>query len=253
MTWRSRGGWSPGPARRRRRSPSWSRAGRGVLAVAADASRRSALASGATGLARFNGGHALVACHRCGAEGVAGLAARGKGGLAAHRLRGARVVPPSSPRPSSMLSSSTRPGAAPTPTSFPVPAAPPSASRRLGAPSRPRLSTFRPASSTRSSPPPRSRSGSMSSSARRRRGRSSPPPFAPSAPAKSSAATRCGRRCRARAPHPLAPEAAARCLRVLLELGLVAGEREIGRGRRRRRILRSDPTGALSGVPRLQR
>ena len=42
--------------------------GAGVLAVCADASRRAALASGATGLARFNGGAALIACHRCGRE-----------------------------------------------------------------------------------------------------------------------------------------------------------------------------------------
>jgi single-stranded-DNA-specific exonuclease len=56
--------------------------GAGVLAVAADASRRAALANGATGLARFNGGAALIACHRCGAESVEGLAARANGGLA---------------------------------------------------------------------------------------------------------------------------------------------------------------------------
>jgi single-stranded-DNA-specific exonuclease len=56
--------------------------GAGVLAVAADASRRAALANGATGLARFNGGAALLACHRCGAEAVAGLAARAGSGLA---------------------------------------------------------------------------------------------------------------------------------------------------------------------------
>jgi single-stranded-DNA-specific exonuclease len=56
--------------------------GAGVLAVVADASRRAALANGATGLARFNGGAALVACHRCGADAVAGLAARSDSGLA---------------------------------------------------------------------------------------------------------------------------------------------------------------------------
>lgn len=56
--------------------------GAGVLAVTADASRRAALANGATGLARFNGGAALVACHRCGTEAVAGLAARAESGLA---------------------------------------------------------------------------------------------------------------------------------------------------------------------------
>jgi single-stranded-DNA-specific exonuclease len=56
--------------------------GAGVLAVCADASRRAELAGGATGLARFNGGAALIACHRCGRESVAGLAARAEGGLA---------------------------------------------------------------------------------------------------------------------------------------------------------------------------
>jgi single-stranded-DNA-specific exonuclease len=56
--------------------------GAGVLAVCADASRRAQLAGGATGLARFNGGAALIACHRCGHEALAGLAARGDGGLA---------------------------------------------------------------------------------------------------------------------------------------------------------------------------
>jgi single-stranded-DNA-specific exonuclease len=56
--------------------------GAGVLAVCADASRRAALANGATGLARFNGGAARVACHRCGGEAVVGLSARAGGGLA---------------------------------------------------------------------------------------------------------------------------------------------------------------------------
>jgi single-stranded-DNA-specific exonuclease len=56
--------------------------GAGVLAVAADASRRAALANGATGLARFNGGAALIACSRCSAAAVGGLATRAKGGLA---------------------------------------------------------------------------------------------------------------------------------------------------------------------------
>ncbi|HXF31071.1 MAG TPA: single-stranded-DNA-specific exonuclease RecJ [Solirubrobacterales bacterium] len=56
--------------------------GAGVLAVAADASRRAALANGATGLARFNGGAALIACHRCSGDAVANLAARAESGLA---------------------------------------------------------------------------------------------------------------------------------------------------------------------------
>lgn len=56
--------------------------GAGVLVVCADAARRAALASGATGLARFNGGAALVACHRCGDEKVAKLRGRAESGLA---------------------------------------------------------------------------------------------------------------------------------------------------------------------------
>jgi hypothetical protein len=56
--------------------------GAGVLAVCADASRRAPLAAGATGLARFNGGAARIACHRCGGDAISGLAARAGGGLA---------------------------------------------------------------------------------------------------------------------------------------------------------------------------
>jgi single-stranded-DNA-specific exonuclease len=56
--------------------------GAGVLAVCADASRRAALANGATGLARFNGGAALIACHRCSDEEIAGLRGRSDSGLA---------------------------------------------------------------------------------------------------------------------------------------------------------------------------
>ena len=56
--------------------------GAGVVAVCADASRRAALANGATGLARFNGGAALIACHRCGDEEIARLGSRAGAGLA---------------------------------------------------------------------------------------------------------------------------------------------------------------------------
>jgi single-stranded-DNA-specific exonuclease len=56
--------------------------GAGVLAVCADAARRAELANGATGLSRFNGGAALVACHRCGSEAVAELGERAMSGLA---------------------------------------------------------------------------------------------------------------------------------------------------------------------------
>jgi single-stranded-DNA-specific exonuclease len=56
--------------------------GAGVLAICADASRRAALANGASGLARFNGGAALIACHRCGAEEISRLRGRAASGLA---------------------------------------------------------------------------------------------------------------------------------------------------------------------------
>ncbi|MET0558362.1 MAG: single-stranded-DNA-specific exonuclease RecJ [Solirubrobacterales bacterium] len=56
--------------------------GAGVLAVCADASRRAGLAGGATGLARFNGGAGRVACSRCGGEALAGLAGKAESGLA---------------------------------------------------------------------------------------------------------------------------------------------------------------------------
>jgi len=56
--------------------------GAGVLAVCADASRRAALANGATGLARFNGGAALIACHRCSDEEIGRLVNRAESGLA---------------------------------------------------------------------------------------------------------------------------------------------------------------------------
>jgi single-stranded-DNA-specific exonuclease len=56
--------------------------GAGVLAVCADASRRATLASGATGLARFNGGAGRIACSRCGALALAGVLGKASGGFA---------------------------------------------------------------------------------------------------------------------------------------------------------------------------
>jgi single-stranded-DNA-specific exonuclease len=56
--------------------------GSGVLAVCADASRRAGLGNGATGLARFNGGAALIACHRCGGQEIERLAGKAESGLA---------------------------------------------------------------------------------------------------------------------------------------------------------------------------
>jgi single-stranded-DNA-specific exonuclease len=56
--------------------------GAGVLAVCADASRRAGLGNGAAGLARFNGGAAAIACHRCADEAIARLAVKADSGLA---------------------------------------------------------------------------------------------------------------------------------------------------------------------------
>jgi single-stranded-DNA-specific exonuclease len=56
--------------------------GAGVLGVCADASRRAALAAGAAGLARFNGGSGRVACARCGAAALDALLIKADGGFA---------------------------------------------------------------------------------------------------------------------------------------------------------------------------
>jgi single-stranded-DNA-specific exonuclease len=55
--------------------------GAGVLAVCADASRRAALAGGASGLARFNGGSGRIACARCGTAALEALRPRADGGF----------------------------------------------------------------------------------------------------------------------------------------------------------------------------
>jgi len=67
--------------------------GAGVLAVCADASRRAALASGSAGLARFNGGSALIACHRCDDGQIARLRDRAASGLALTDYAGLERMP----------------------------------------------------------------------------------------------------------------------------------------------------------------
>jgi single-stranded-DNA-specific exonuclease len=56
--------------------------GAGVLGVCADASRRASLAAGAAGLARFNGGSGRVACMRCGEAALDGVVSKAEGGFA---------------------------------------------------------------------------------------------------------------------------------------------------------------------------
>jgi single-stranded-DNA-specific exonuclease len=67
--------------------------GAGMLAICADASRRAGLGNGASGLARFNGGAALVACHRCSDEEIQGLAGKAGSGLAVTDYMASERVP----------------------------------------------------------------------------------------------------------------------------------------------------------------
>ena len=161
-----RGGWSRASAS----SPTATIAelvssGAAVLAVAADASRRAALANGATGLARFNGGAALIACHRCGADAVAGLAARGQGGLALVDYAALAMAPDLAASFEHVVLVDAPRSAADVDGRRALALAP------VDAPPRP---SPRPASSTRSSPTPSASSASASSAARRPRGRRSP-------------------------------------------------------------------------------
>jgi single-stranded-DNA-specific exonuclease len=192
--------------------------GAGVLAVCADASRRAALAAGATGLARFNGGAGRVACARCGAAALGAVAGRGAGGLAlvdyatlerdsALCARFEHVVlidPPPSPALEALASlarDSGEAGEGPGPgflhpvwtdaeREFAVAVSDEGlASRKAVAAGFRRLRE----------------AGEASGEALR----------------QALAGT---------GAHPLSPEAAARCFRVLTELGLVAGEPNGGAG-----------------------
>jgi single-stranded-DNA-specific exonuclease len=185
--------------------------GAGVLAISADASRRAALANGATGLARFNGGHALVACHRCGPEQIAALAARAKGGLALTDYSALAMAPDLAARfEHVVLVDAPRGRVEAELASLPRDGAPgylhplfTQAEEAFGlsvlerqAPSRAVIAgAFRAL-----------REGGELGGEELR-----------------SALSGAG-------SHPLGPEAAARALRVLLELGLVAGEANAGAG-----------------------
>lgn len=199
--------------------------GAGVLAVAADASRRAALANGATGLARFNGGAALIACHRCGAGAVANLTSRANSGLAltdyaalamspdlaSHfehvvlvdsPVSPADVARASAPVPPSQLPNGGRDGRAEAPAGFLHPlfsAAEHSFS--LGA-----LARQAPSRETVAGVFRALRTGGQMSGAELRSALAGP------------------------GPHPLSPETAGRAFRVLLELGLVAGSTKAGDG-----------------------
>jgi hypothetical protein len=197
--------------------------GAGVLAVCADASRRAALAGGATGLARFNGGAALTACHRCGRESVAGLAARSEGGLALLDYGALLSEPDLAKEFEHVVLVDPPPG----------PIAAGNASRPRGGPERSASPLEQPvhpgylhevwteserrfALAVLESQAPSRRTVAAAFRALREAGSSSGEPLR-NALAGGGA-------------HPLGPEAAARCFRVLAELGLVRGEPNGGDG-----------------------
>jgi single-stranded-DNA-specific exonuclease len=192
--------------------------GAGVLAVCSDAARRAELASGASGLARFNGGSARIVCSRCGTEALAALAAKGSdGGLALTDyttlgLAGSAVAasfehvvlvdPPPSARAQALALQARAPGAADAGGCFAhllwseAERGFAASVAEQGAPSRQTIAAvFR---------------------ALREAGEVSGPSL------RAALATT--------GAHPLAPETAARCLRVLREVGLVRGEPTGGDG-----------------------
>ena len=181
--------------------------GAGVLAVCADASRRAMLATGAAGLARFNGGAGLVACHRCGRESVAGLLSRAESGLALTDYRALEGAPGLAesfehvvlvdPPPSERAEALAVPGEGYVHelcSAAEVPFALAALEEQLAA----RKTVARVFRSLRDA-------GEASGEELR------------------SALAGAG-------PHPLAAETAGRCFRVLRELGLLAGEPDRGGG-----------------------
>jgi hypothetical protein len=186
--------------------------GAGVLAVCADASRRATLANGATGLSRFNGGAARIACHRCGREAMAMLVSRAGAGLALTDYAALETAPELAesfehvvlvdpPRSAADEQRAARPLAAPSPgflhrvwteaeLGFAVSASDEQlASRATIAVAFRRLREV----------------GEVSGEAVRE---------ALAGPG----------------PHPLCPETSARCLRVLTEVRLVSGDPSAGAG-----------------------
>jgi single-stranded-DNA-specific exonuclease len=186
--------------------------GGGVLAVCADASRRAPLASGATGLARFNGGAARIACHRCGEEQIAALVARAGGGLAltdyAALAREPRLAEPFEHvvmvDPPREWADEDRCGRANG-------GAGPGYLHRLWTEAEHAFSV----SASDEQQASRTVVGGL---------------FRRLREAGEASGTELRAALAGSGAHPLCPEAAARCLRVLTELGLVAGEPSGGAG-----------------------
>ncbi len=191
--------------------------GAGVLGVCADASRRAALATGAAGLARFNGGSGRVACMRCGAAALDAVDARGEGGFAlvdyatldrrpqlAERFEQVVLIdPPPSARAAALAASPCGEPSGERPRPGYLHELWTDAERDFAAQA---YEAFAPSRQTVAAVFRRLREAGEASGRRLREALAGP------------------------APHPLAPEVAARCSRVLTEVGLLAGEPVGGEG-----------------------
>lgn len=198
--------------------------GAGVLGVCADASRRASLAAGAAGLARFNGGSGRVACMRCGSLALEGIAGKAGGGFAltdyATLERRASSVaedfehvvlvdPPPSER-ALWIAASPRSGRW-LEKANPEPQPAPGYVHRLWTDAEREFASrayeaFAPSRQTIAAVFRRLREAGEASGAELREALAGP------------------------VPQPLSPETAGRCLRVLGELELVAGEPNRGGG-----------------------
>ena len=193
--------------------------GASVLAVCADASRRAALATGAAGLARFNGGAGLVACHRCGRDRLSGLLDRAESGLALTDYAALVLAPDLAASFEHVV--------------------------LVDPPPSPAIEAL----ASRSSESPDSETGESTAGYLHRLWSEAELPFALAALEEQLAARQTvaavfrslrdagevgGVELREAlagpGPHPLAPETGARCFRVLRELGLLAGELDRGDG-----------------------
>jgi single-stranded-DNA-specific exonuclease len=200
--------------------------GAGVLAVCADASRRAGLAGGAASLARFNGGGARIACGGCGKAALEEVVAKASGGFAltdygtletsedpvAGRFEHVILVdPPSSVTAEQIASVPRGTGGEDSGSSAPQDPSHPGFLHLLWGESE--------------------REFALEVAASRAPSRAT---VAGAYRALREAGECDGAELRAAlamsAVHPLAPETAARCFRVLHELGLVRGEPDGGVG-----------------------
>jgi single-stranded-DNA-specific exonuclease len=204
--------------------------GAGVLAVCADAGRRAGLAAGATGLARFNGGAGRIACSRCGGDAIEGVIARGPSGfgltdyatlernpdVVAHFEHAVLVDPPLSVRAERLVRE---------PLAGREPAEQPPDGRTRVAPNESPSGFLHPLWTEAE------REFALAVQDERCASRKAVVAlFRRLREAGEASGSELRRALQGDGAHPLSPEAAARCFRVLAELGLVAGEPAAGAG-----------------------